>query len=46
MLDGQAEDILLAQIEEFRPDLVLNQDVFHIDTRLMRRIEGIGNYYS
>src|SRR5512140_104455 len=42
-LDTEAEDILLAQIEEFRPDLVLNQDVFHVDTRLVRRIRGIGN---
>jgi spore maturation protein CgeB len=42
-LDAQAEDILLAQIEEFRPDLVLNQDVFHIDSRLVRRIKGIGS---
>lgn len=42
-LDPQAETILLAQIEEFRPDLVLNQDVFHIDTKLMRRIKDIGN---
>jgi spore maturation protein CgeB len=42
-LDPQAENILLAQVEEFRPDLVLNQDVFHVDTRLMRRIRGIGN---
>jgi spore maturation protein CgeB len=42
-LDPQAETILLAQIEEFRPDLVLNQDVFHVDTRLMRRIRSIGN---
>jgi spore maturation protein CgeB len=42
-LDRQAEDILLAQVEEFRPDLVLNQDVFHIDTKLMRRIKAIGN---
>jgi hypothetical protein len=41
-LDAQAEAILLAQIEEFRPDLVLNQDTFHIDTALMRRIKGIG----
>jgi spore maturation protein CgeB len=41
-LDTQAENILLAQIEEFRPDLVLNQDTFHVDTRLMRRIKGIG----
>src|SRR5258708_23850075 len=42
-LDQQAESILLAQIEEFRPDLVLNQDLFHIDTKLMRRIKEIGN---
>jgi spore maturation protein CgeB len=42
-LDPQAENILLAQVEEFRPDLVLNQDVFHVDTRLMRRIKGIGS---
>jgi spore maturation protein CgeB len=42
-LDTQAENILLAQIEEFRPDLVLNQDIFHVDTRLVRRIKGIGN---
>ncbi len=41
-LDPQAENILLAQIEEFRPDLVLNQDLFHIDTKLMRRIKEIG----
>jgi spore maturation protein CgeB len=42
-LDSAAENILLAQIEEFRPDLVLNQDIFHVDTRLARRIKGIGN---
>jgi len=42
-LDPQAETILLAQIEEFRPDLVLNQDVFHVDTKLARRIRGVGN---
>jgi spore maturation protein CgeB len=42
-LDQQAENILLAQIEEFRPDLVLNQDLFHIDTKLMRRIKESGN---
>ena len=41
-LDRKAEDILLAQIEEFRPDLVLNQDLFHVDTRLARRIKAIG----
>jgi spore maturation protein CgeB len=42
-LDRQGENILLAQIEEFKPDLILNQDVFHIDARLMRRIKGIGS---
>lgn len=41
-LDAQAEKILLAQIEDFRPDLVLNQDTFHIDTAMMRRIKSIG----
>ncbi len=42
-LAAQAEKILLAQIEDFRPDLLLNQDVFHVDTALLRRIKGIGN---
>jgi spore maturation protein CgeB len=41
-LDAQAEKILLAQIEDFKPDLVLNQDVFYIDTALARRIKAIG----
>lgn len=41
-LNAQAETILLAQIEEFRPDLVINQDIFHVDTSLARRIKGIG----
>jgi hypothetical protein len=41
-LDAKAETLLLAQIEEFRPDLVLNQDVFHIDSGLARRIKAIG----
>jgi spore maturation protein CgeB len=41
-LDAEAEKILLAQIEEFKPDLVLNQDLFHVDTRLARRIKQIG----
>ena len=41
-LDIQAEKILLAQIEDFRPDLVLNQDTFHIDSRLALRIKSIG----
>jgi spore maturation protein CgeB len=42
-LDAQAEKILLAQIGDFKPDLVLNQDTFHVDTALMRRIKRIGN---
>lgn len=41
-LDAEAEKILLAQIEEFKPDLVLNQDLFHVDARLARQIKGIG----
>lgn len=41
-LDAQAEKILLAQIEDFKPDVVLNQDTFHVDARLMRRIKAIG----
>jgi hypothetical protein len=41
-LDAQAEKILVAQIEEFRPDLIINQDIFYIDTELMRRIKSIG----
>jgi spore maturation protein CgeB len=40
---GPAEEkILLAQIEDFRPDVILNQDVFHTDTGFMRRIKGPG----
>ena len=42
-LDARAEKILLAQVEEFRPDLVINQDIFHVDTGLMRRIKNIGS---
>jgi hypothetical protein len=42
-LDTQAENILLAQIEDFRPDLLINQDVFYVDTNLIRRIKSIGN---
>jgi spore maturation protein CgeB len=41
-LDAQSEQILLAQIEDFKPDLILNQDLFHVDTRLARRIKQIG----
>jgi hypothetical protein len=41
-LDTAAETVLLAQIEAFKPDLILNQDAFHVDSALMRRIKGIG----
>jgi hypothetical protein len=41
-LDAAGETILLAQIEAFRPDLIINQDAFHVDTALMRRIKGLG----
>jgi hypothetical protein len=41
-LDTKAEEVLLAQIEDFRPDLVLNQDLFYVDTRLAKRIKQIG----
>jgi hypothetical protein len=42
-LDAQSEQILLAQVEDFKPDLVLNQDLFHVDTRLAHRIKQIGH---
>jgi spore maturation protein CgeB len=42
-LDPASEQILLAQIEAFKPDVVLNQDVFYVDVELMRRIKHIGN---
>ncbi len=41
-LEPASEEILLAQIEAFKPDVVLNQDVFYVDARLMRRIRQIG----
>jgi hypothetical protein len=41
-LDAQSQKVLLAQIEDFRPDVVLNQDTFYVDTGLMRRIKAIG----
>ncbi len=40
-LDAQTERILLAQIEDFRPDIVLNQDVFYVDTSFMRRVKAV-----
>jgi hypothetical protein len=42
-LDERAEAILLAQIEDFKPDAVLNQDTFYVDVSLMRRIKAVGN---
>ena len=42
-LDAQAEAILLAQIEDFKPDMVLNQDTFHVAPRLMRRIKAMSS---
>lgn len=42
-LDADAVNILLAQIEDFRPDLILNQNVFQVDAGLARRIKAIGN---
>lgn len=42
-LDAASEQILLAQIEAFKPDVVLNQDVFYVDVGLMRRIKQMGN---
>jgi len=41
-LNNQDRTILLAQIEQFRPDVVLNQDVFHVDPDLARQIKTIG----
>lgn len=41
-LDAASEKVLLAQIEAFKPDVVLNQDVFYIDIDLARRIKQIG----
>src|SRR5262249_27506168 len=41
-LDAASEQILLAQIEAFKPDVVLNQDVFYVDANLIRRIKQIG----
>jgi hypothetical protein len=42
-LNAQATEILLAQIEDFRPNLVFNQDVFRVDSKLARRIKDIGS---
>jgi hypothetical protein len=41
-LNHRLQTILLAQIEEFKPDLVLSQDVFYVDARLASVITQIG----
>lgn len=41
-LSDQLQQILLAQVEEFRPDLILNQDVFYVTTKLIERFRGMG----
>jgi len=38
-LDAEPEQVLLAQNEDFKPDLVLNQDLFHVDTCPARQIK-------
>ncbi len=42
-LDPEAEKILFAQIEDFRPDLIINQDIFYVDTGLVRRIKAMAS---
>jgi spore maturation protein CgeB len=42
-LDPGAEKILFAQIEDFRPDLIINQDIFYVDTGLVRRIKAMAS---
>lgn len=41
-LSEQAERVLLAQIEDFKPELILNQDVFYVSTGLVRRMRELG----
>ncbi|MET4387995.1 spore maturation protein CgeB [Bradyrhizobium sp. F1.4.3] len=41
-LSEQLQHVLVAQIEEFKPDFILNQDVFYVTTRLIERISGMG----
>lgn len=41
-LNDQDRSILLAQIEQFRPDVILNQDVFYVDAGLAHQIKTIG----
>jgi hypothetical protein len=41
-LDAGSRAIVLAQIEEFRPDVILNQDLFMIDTALVRQMQQKG----
>ncbi len=41
-LSEQAERVVLAQIEDFKPELILNQDVFYVSTGLVRRMRDLG----
>lgn len=41
-LSEQLQRVLFAQIEEFKPDLILNQDVFYVTTGMIERIRGMG----
>lgn len=41
-LSEQLQQVLVAQIEEFKPDFILNQDVFYVTTQLIERFRGMG----
>ena len=38
-LHSELRDVLLAQIEEFQPDVIINQDIAHTDLSLLRRVK-------
>jgi hypothetical protein len=41
-LSEQLQRVLLAQVEAFKPDLILNQDVFYVTTTLVERFRAMG----
>lgn len=41
-LDAASRAIVLAQIEDFRPDVIFNQDLFFVDTPLVRHMKKKG----
>ncbi|MBR0846718.1 glycosyltransferase [Bradyrhizobium diazoefficiens] len=41
-LSEQLQRVLLAQVEAFKPDLILNQDVFYVTTPLVERFRAMG----